>query len=135
MTGFRTPLGRARGLGSAKDGVGRFIGERVTAVALLFLVLWGVRSALGLARAATTGHPLAGLARQRRPHGPARRGGLPAHAGGHAVIVEDYIEKPATKAVLLLINAFVCWGGLALTVVCLAEGGVDRWGEPENVGL
>ena len=37
------------------------------------------------------------------------------------MIVEDYIEKPATKAALLLINAFVCWGGMALTVVCLLK--------------
>jgi|SRR5579859_2272071 len=122
MTGFRTPLGRARGLGSAKDGVGRFIGERVTSVALLFLVIWGVRSALGLAGGGYDGaiHWL----------------GLPVNAAlmillavagflhmqvGMAVIVEDYIEKPATKAALLLINAFVCWGGLALTVVCLLK--------------
>jgi len=42
MTGFRTPLGRARGLGSAKHGVGDFIGQRVSAVALLFLAAWGV---------------------------------------------------------------------------------------------
>ncbi|HLZ84178.1 MAG TPA: succinate dehydrogenase, hydrophobic membrane anchor protein [Caulobacteraceae bacterium] len=122
MDGFRTPLGRARGLGSAKDGVGRFISERVTSVALVFLVIWGVRSALELSR---TGYA-----------GAVHWLGLPVNAAlmvllavagflhmqtGMAVIVEDYIEKPTTKAALLLLNAFVCWGGLALTVVCLLK--------------
>ena len=120
MDGFRTPLGRARGLGSAKDGVGRFIGERVTSVALVFLVIWGVRSALELSRAGYAGavHWL----------------GMPVNAAlmvllavagflhmqtGMAVVIEDYIGKPLTRATLLMINAFVCWAGLALTVVCL----------------
>src|SRR5271165_1754019 len=122
MTGYRTPLGRARGLGSAKDGVGRFIGERVTAVALVFLVLWGVRSALEL-----THGGYAGAVRWLGSPVNAALMVLLAVAGflhmqvGMAVIVEDYIEKPTTKAALLLINAFVCWAGLALTVICLLK--------------
>lgn len=39
---LRTPLGRAKGLGSAKDGVGHWLAERVTSVALLPLVIWFV---------------------------------------------------------------------------------------------
>ncbi len=119
---YRTPLGRARGLGSAKSGVGRFIGERVTAVALLFLVTWGVWSALTLARGGFDGaiHWL----------------GSPVNAVlllllaivgfyhmqiGMTVIIEDYIGKPVTKALLLIANAFVCWGAMALTVVCILK--------------
>ena len=34
---LRTPLKRAVGLGSAKDGTGHFIWQRVTAIALLLL--------------------------------------------------------------------------------------------------
>jgi succinate dehydrogenase / fumarate reductase membrane anchor subunit len=122
MTGFRTPLGRARGLGSAKDGVGRFIGERVTSVALVFLVIWGVRSALYLAHAG-----FEGAVRWLGSPVNAALMVLLAIAGflhmqvGMAVVVEDYIEKPTTKAALLLLNAFVCWAGLALTVVCLLK--------------
>jgi succinate dehydrogenase / fumarate reductase membrane anchor subunit len=37
---LRTPLGRVRGLGSAKDGVAHWWAQRVTAVALLPLLLW-----------------------------------------------------------------------------------------------
>ena len=37
---MRSPLGRAAGLGSAKEGVGHWWLERVTAVALVPLTLW-----------------------------------------------------------------------------------------------
>ncbi len=40
----RTPLGRVRGLGSAKDGTAHWWAQRVTAVALVPLVLWFVAS-------------------------------------------------------------------------------------------
>ncbi len=36
----RSPLGRAIGLGSAKEGVGQWRAERVSAVALVPLTLW-----------------------------------------------------------------------------------------------
>jgi succinate dehydrogenase / fumarate reductase membrane anchor subunit len=39
-TSIRTPLGRARGLGSAKEGVHHWIVQRVTAVALIPLTLY-----------------------------------------------------------------------------------------------
>ena len=34
MSNFRTPLKRAAGLGSAKDGTGHFLWQRVTAIAV-----------------------------------------------------------------------------------------------------
>lgn len=37
---MRTPLGRARGLGSAKKGVGHWMAERVSAAALVPLIIW-----------------------------------------------------------------------------------------------
>src|SRR5688572_867413 len=37
---YRTPLARARGLGSAKEGVGHWWVQRLTAVALLPLLIW-----------------------------------------------------------------------------------------------
>src|SRR3546814_658473 len=39
---LRTPLKRARGLGSAKDGTGHFILQRITAIALVFLSIYVV---------------------------------------------------------------------------------------------
>jgi succinate dehydrogenase / fumarate reductase membrane anchor subunit len=37
---LRTPLGRALGMGSAKDGTEHFITQQVSSVALLFLGCW-----------------------------------------------------------------------------------------------
>lgn len=46
---FRAPLSVALGLGSAKDGLGHWWMQRLTAIALLPLVLWFVVSIITLA--------------------------------------------------------------------------------------
>jgi succinate dehydrogenase / fumarate reductase membrane anchor subunit len=48
---LQSPLGRARGLGSAKEGAGHWIAQRATAVILIPLTLWFVVSVIGLAHA------------------------------------------------------------------------------------
>lgn len=48
---LRSPLGRVRGLGSAKSGTEHFWMQRVTAVALIPLTLWFVYSVIALAGA------------------------------------------------------------------------------------
>jgi succinate dehydrogenase / fumarate reductase membrane anchor subunit len=48
---LRTTLGRVRGLGSAKEGVGHWWAQRTTAVALVPLSLWFVASVIALAGA------------------------------------------------------------------------------------
>jgi succinate dehydrogenase / fumarate reductase membrane anchor subunit len=48
---FRSPLGRAVGLGSAKDGVHHWWGQRVSGLALVPLTLWFVWAAVSLAGA------------------------------------------------------------------------------------
>ncbi len=48
---LRTPVGRARGLGSAKDGLHHWWVQRVTSVALIPLTIWFVASVVGLAGA------------------------------------------------------------------------------------
>jgi len=108
MAGYRTPLGRARGLGSAKHGVGHFISQRVSAIALIFLVLWAVDSALALAH---TDYESAVLW-LRSPWNAILASLLIAVASFHMnigmrVIIEDYIHKPPTKAALLILNLFV----------------------------
>ena len=40
MADRRTPLAKARGLGSAKDGLGHWWVQRITAIALIPLVVW-----------------------------------------------------------------------------------------------
>jgi len=46
---YRTPLSIARGLGSSKDGLGHWWMQRLTAIALVPLVLWFVVSIIALA--------------------------------------------------------------------------------------
>jgi succinate dehydrogenase / fumarate reductase membrane anchor subunit len=48
---MRSPLGRAIGLGSAKEGVEHWWAQRITAIALVPLSLWFVASVIGLAGA------------------------------------------------------------------------------------
>lgn len=48
-TGLRSPLARARGLGSAKDGTAHFIAQRVSAIALVPLSLWFAFAVIGVA--------------------------------------------------------------------------------------
>lgn len=44
--GMKTPLARARGLGSAKEGVNHWMNQKITAVASIPLMLWLVFSVI-----------------------------------------------------------------------------------------
>jgi succinate dehydrogenase / fumarate reductase membrane anchor subunit len=111
-------LSRARGLGSAKHGVGAFIGQRTSAVALLFLLLWGVWSALKLAPLGYEG----AAAWLRSPIHAALlvlllgSGFYHVHIGAR-VIIEDYVHTPLAKTGALLGNLFICAGGFALAAI------------------
>lgn len=48
MQQLRSQLGRVRGLGSAKEGVGHWWAQRVTAIALVPLSIWFVIAAISL---------------------------------------------------------------------------------------
>ncbi len=105
---IRTPLGKVRGLGSAKHGAGHFIAQRVSAIALLFLVPWFLISLIGAVRGGYDGatdfiaNPvnavliLLGVGVS-----------LYHMRIGMQVVVEDYIAKTGTRAVLLILNTFV----------------------------
>jgi succinate dehydrogenase / fumarate reductase, membrane anchor subunit len=128
MSGFRTPLGRARGLGAAKHGVGHWISERVSAAALVPLVLWGVFAALQLARLDYHGAVAWMTASALNPTLLVllvTTSFLHMHAGLR-VVIEDYIEKHLSRAGLLLLNLFVCvlFGALAVfSILKVALGG------------
>ncbi len=122
MAVIRSPLGRARGMGSSKHGVGHFIAQRTTAVALVFLVLWALASAVSLA----SGDYEAATSWLRAPIN-AGLACLLAFAAfwhmqlGMRTIIEDYFARPATKAVCLILNIFVCWAGGALTILSILK--------------
>ena len=112
---YRTALSRARGLGSAKQGVNRFIAERGTAVALVPLSLWAVYAALQVAPAGYVG----AVVLLHSPITAVLAILLIAVSAAHMemgmrVIVEDYVHTPFNKIALLLLNAGVCWLGGAL---------------------
>ena len=106
---IRTPLGKVRGLGSAKHGAGHFIAQRVSAIALLFLVPWFLISLIGAVRGGYDG-ALAFIA------DPVNAVLILLSVGaalyhmrlGMPVVIEDYIGRKSTKAVLLILNTFVC---------------------------
>ncbi|HEX3916844.1 MAG TPA: succinate dehydrogenase, hydrophobic membrane anchor protein [Caulobacteraceae bacterium] len=122
MSVDRSPLGRARGMGSSKHGVGHFIAQRVTAIALLLLVVWGMSASLQLAHgdydsAATWLHSPINAALAC----------LLAFAAfwhmqlGMRTIIEDYFAKTGTKGLLLVINVFVTWAGGAVTILSILK--------------
>jgi succinate dehydrogenase / fumarate reductase membrane anchor subunit len=123
----RTPLSRARGLGSARSGVHHFWSQRITAVALVPLVIWLVGSLAYHAGSdyesarAFFAQPVAGALLLLLIGTGAYHMKL-----GMQVIVEDYIHKEGTKLVLLMLNSFFCVaialiGGLA--IIKLSFGG------------
>jgi succinate dehydrogenase / fumarate reductase membrane anchor subunit len=122
MTSYRTPLGRVRGLGSAKHGVGHFIAQRVSAIVLVVLILWGVGSALGLARA-----DYAGAVQWLRS--PWNAGPIALviavgayHMGlGMRTVIEDYIHTPLLKQFLVLVSQLICWLTAIVGVVAILK--------------
>ena len=125
---LRNPLKTARGLGSAKDGTGHWIAQRVTAVALVFLalyVLWLVVSLAG----DDYGTVRAAIAR------PFNAVALVAflialfwHAQlGLQVIIEDYVHAHGLAIAAQLAVRFICaLAAIAsvLAVVRIALGAV-----------
>ncbi len=111
---LRTPLGRVRGRGSAKSGTGHFIGQRVSAVALMLIAPFLlIGAALHLqpgfeAARAWVAHPVNAIALILFIFLSVYHMVI-----GMQVIVEDYIEKAGTKIGLLILNTFI---GLALAV-------------------
>lgn len=105
---MKTPLGQVRGLGSAKEGAGHFVGQRVSAIAMLFLVPWFLYSLIGAAGAGYEG----AVAWVAQPVNAIlvilTLGAAFYHMRlGMQVVIEDYISKSGTKIALLILNTFV----------------------------
>lgn len=105
---LRTPIGRVRGLGSAKEGVSHWWAQRVTAVALIFLSLWFVISLLFVVRAdyETMIHWIS------RPINTVLLIAFLFAVFYHAllglqVVIEDYVHAEGKKLASLLIMKFL----------------------------
>jgi succinate dehydrogenase / fumarate reductase membrane anchor subunit len=104
---LRSPLGQAIGLGSAREGVAHWWAQRVTAIALVPLVLWFVIAVIGLAgadRATLTEwlhHPVPTVLWMLLLVATFYHAAL-----GLQVVIEDYIENEALRLGLLMIMKF-----------------------------
>ena len=117
-----TPIGKVRGLGSAREGGEHWLTERVTSIALLLLGSWLVASLLML---------------PALDHGTlsewlkAPSGALPMallvvvgfrHAlDGMKVVVDDYVHDEGNRFAVNTLFLFLAVGGAALALFALAK--------------
>ena len=117
---MRTPLGKVRGLGSAKDGTTTFWRQRLTAAALFPLILFFIGFLLRYAGApfvevrAALANPFVSVL-----FGLMVIAGLIHMRIGMQEIIEDYVHHEGLKIVALMLNTFfaVLIGGLCLFAV------------------
>jgi len=116
---LRSPLARARGLGSAKAGSAHWRAQRTTGLALVPLTLWFIVSVIHLT----------GASREVVVHWIS--GPVPAVLMlalivatfhhllmGLQVVIEDYVHYEPAKMVSLLLTRGVCW---LLALVCIVS--------------
>jgi succinate dehydrogenase / fumarate reductase membrane anchor subunit len=118
---LRNPLKIARGLGSSQSGVGHWWTQRVTAAALVILMIWFVVTVLGLLHADYT----AALATVAKPWNALLLIVLLVTMFWHAVlglqvVVEDYVHTRWKEVLsLVLIKFLAVLGALASVLAVL----------------
>jgi succinate dehydrogenase / fumarate reductase, membrane anchor subunit len=117
-----SPLGKVRGIGSAEEGGGHWISERVTSIALVILGVWFIVSLLLLPdlRLATVREWLS-----------APSGAIPMtllvivsfiHGlDGLKVVVDDYVDDAGNNFAVNLALLFLAIGGAAIALFALAR--------------
>jgi succinate dehydrogenase / fumarate reductase membrane anchor subunit len=121
---LRTPLSRARGLGSARDGLHHWWAQRLTAVALIPLVVWFAISLIMMSGAdynvvrAWIGSPVVMVLLVLTIVIGLHHGQL-----GLQVVIEDYVHHDGAKLALIMLVRFIAvLFGLAAIVAVLRIG-------------
>ena len=125
---LRTPLGRVRGLGSAKQGTDHWWMQRLTALALVPLTIWFVASVVALAGAEYAQvvnwlrSPVVAISMMLLV-------GVTLHhaQAGLQVVIEDYVHDESGKLALILAvkaAAFVLALAGIFAVLKIAFGGL-----------
>jgi succinate dehydrogenase / fumarate reductase, membrane anchor subunit len=105
---LRTPLSRARGLGSAKSGVGHFIQQRASAMFLAVLLPWFAISVI----LSTDGDYASAQSWLSSPFNAVGTlllvlTGVFHMRLGLQTVIEDYIHKPMTRTLCMLANTAI----------------------------
>jgi len=117
-----TPLGKVRGLGSAREGGEHWLSERVTSIALLLLGVWLIASLLLLPtldlrtitewlHAPTGAVPMALLIVIGFKHA----------LDGMKVVVDDYVHEEGDRFTVNILLLFLAVGGGSLALFALAR--------------
>jgi len=118
---MRTPLGRVRGLGSARTGTEEFWLQRMTAIAGIPLTIAGLSLVISLTGRSYTavkqilGSPLVAVLLTLFI-----LAGVVHMKIGVQVVIEDYVYDKNHKVTLLILNTFFAWAiGLACVFAIL----------------
>lgn len=114
---YRTPLGRVRHLGSAKDGTRHWWAQRLTAIALVPLTVWfvvNIVALIGADRPAVVGWlglPVTAVLMVLMVGATFHHAQL-----GLQVVIEDYVHGEGVKLTLIVLVKFAA---LALAVAAI----------------
>jgi len=117
-----TPLGQARGLGSAGEGGEHWLTERATSIALLLLGVWLIASLLLLPSLDyRTLVEWLGSASGAVPMALLIVIGFKHALDGMKVVVDDYVHDEGNRFALNLLLLFLAVGGASLALFALGR--------------
>ena len=121
---MRTPLGKVRGLGSAKDGTEHFWRQRLTAIAnvpLIIFLVWLAVSLVGAPHSQVTetvASPVTALLLL------AAILSITLHMKlGMQVVIEDYVHGEGARFLLLVLNIFFCFAVALASIFAILKIG------------